>query len=636
LALRTTNYQDQMTSSLSVTPDELVLAFPYDKQQVAEVRRIPRSKWDPVRKVWTAPLASLQPAIAFAQKWGFAIDEDLVKIDLPRSSVKSEVKIADSAVHIYVPYDRVAVAAVKHIPGVKRDHEAQAWSAPLSSLTAALKFADDFNLNVPDEIRSLENEDMQRSTGLKALSAAKSGEMLVGSIPLRPHQRAAVEYVLATRRTFVCDDMGLGKSITSIASVEAASAYPAVVACPPNLTLNWQAEYARWLPERNVAVVRNRKDFPTGYDVVIVGHSNLDHYQNELKGHAAYIFDESHAFKNFDAKRTKAAVKIAKKAPVVLCLTGTPITNRPAEFAPQLQILGRLEDFGGKIGYWRYYCAGFKDQWNRWNISGASHLDELNERLRGACMVRRRKEDVLDDLPPVLHNRQIIEVGLTEYRKAEADIVRYVTERARQIADELGVSPGAAAVRAKMAAESQEHLVRISVLRRLAAQAKFDAVVEMVDELREEGRKVVLAAHHRDVVSALADRFGGLRIQGGMTTDEVEAHKARFQTDPSADVITISMEAAKTGHTLTAAADVVFVELPWTPADVDQTYSRCHRIGQKGTVTAHYVLAADTIDMRIYDLIEQKRDVVDAATDGLEVEASVPLAMALIDDFCRF
>jgi SNF2 family DNA or RNA helicase len=625
-----------MPSTLAATTSELIFDFPYNKQQVAEVKRVPKAKWDPVRRVWAAPLASLQPAITFARKWGFDIDPDLQTLDIPSGAPKSEVQVIDGLIHIHVPYDRVAVTAVKHIPGVKRDPEAQAWVAPVTSLTAALKFADDFSLDVPTHLRDMEEQGSTEANRLMALSSSRSGDIAVGDIPLRPHQRAAVEYALATGRTFICDDMGLGKSITSIAAVEAAGAYPAVVMCPPNLTLNWKAEYERWLPTRNVAVVRNRKDFPEGYDVVVVGHSNIDHYQDQLKGHRGYILDESHAFKNFDAKRTKAAVKITKKAPMVLCLTGTPITNRPAEFAPQLQILGRLEDFGGKIGYWRYYCAGFKDQWNRWNISGAAHLDELNDRLRGSCMVRRRKEDVLDDLPPVLHNRQIIEVSLGEYRKAEADIVKYVTERAKEIAAELGVSPGAAAVRAKMAAESQEHLVRISVLRRLAAQAKFDAVVEMVDELRDEGRKVVLAAHHRDVVSALADRFGGLRIQGGMTTDEVEAHKARFQTDPSADVITISMEAAKTGHTLTAAADVVFVELPWTPADVDQTYSRCHRIGQKGTVTAHYVLAADTIDMRIYDLIEQKRDVVDAATDGLEVEASVPLAMALIDDFCRF
>ena len=615
--------------TLTLTTTHLELDFPYDKQQVAEVKKVPGSRWDPVARIWTAPLTSSAPALDFARRWDFHIDPELARLEIPDGAPLRQLTLVDGDVHIHVPYDRVAVAAVKQIPGVKRDPEAQAWVAPRSSLSSAVKFADDFELDVAEELRDAAERTSGRALELLDLSSAKSDTLEVGEIPLRPHQRAAVRYVLETRRTFVCDDMGLGKSITAIAALEAAQQYPAVVTCPPNLTLNWEAEYKKWLPSRRVAVVRNRKEFPSDYDVVVVGHSNLHHYQKELAGHAGYVLDESHAFKNFDAQRTKAAVKMAKGAEFVICLTGTPITNRPAEFAPQLQILGRLDDFGGKVGYWRYYCAGFKDQWNRWNISGARHLDELNDKLRGSCMVRRRKEDVLEELPPVLHNRQLVEVPLGEYRKAEADIVRYVMERAKEIAAELGVSPGAAAVRAKLAAESQEHLVRISVLRRLAAQAKFDQVVEVVEELRDEGRKVVLAAHHRDVVGALADRFGGLRIQGGMKLEEVEAHKSRFQSDPAADVMTISMEAAKTGHTLTAAADVVFVELPWTPADVDQTYSRCHRIGQLGTVTAHYLLAAGTIDETIYELIESKRGVVDAATDGTSGEA---LAVSVLLD----
>ena len=620
-------------STLSLTTDQLILDFPYDKTQVAEVKKIPGSRWDPVRRIWTAPLSSSAPAISFAKRWKFHIDPDLLAVELPANSPQRRIEVDKDNVLIYVPYDRVAVAAVKTIPGVRRDPNQQAWVAPESSLPSAIKYADDFNLDVPEVLRSRAANASSRAAELRDLSSAKVGELEVGGIPLRDHQRAAVEYVLKTKRTFICDDMGLGKSITAIAAVEAAEAYPVVVTCPPNLTLNWKAEYQKWLPSRRVEVVRNRKDFPTDYDVLVVGHSNLSHWQKELAGHAAYVLDESHAFKNFDTQRTRAASKITKKCPYIICLTGTPITNRPAEFAPQLQILRRLEEFGGKVGYWRYYCAGYKDQWNRWNVSGAAHLDELNEKLRSTCMVRRRKEDVLHDLPPVLHNRQIIEVPLGEYRKAESDIIKYVAERAKEIALELGVSPGAAAVRARLAAEAQEHLVRISVLRRLAALAKFDAVVDVVEELRAEGRKVVLAAHHRDVVGGLADRFGGLRIQGGMKLEEVEAHKSRFQTDPSADVITLSMEAAKTGHTLTAAADVVFVELPWTPADVDQTYSRCHRIGQLGTVTAHYLLAAGTIDETIYELIEAKRDVVDAATDGLAVDAGVSMAGALLREF---
>jgi len=107
-----------------------------------------------------------------------------------------------------------------------------------------------------------------------------------------------------------------------------------------------------------------------------------------------------------------------------------------------------------------------------------------------------------------------------------------------------------------------------------------------------------------------------LKIQGGMSVEEVEEAKHKFQTDPKCQVITLSIQAAKTGHTLTAAQDIIFVELPWTPADVDQTYSRLHRMGQKGSVTATYALCGGTIDEEIYSLIASKRTVVNTAVDG--------------------
>ena len=132
----------------------------------------------------------------------------------------------------------------------------------------------------------------------------------------------------------------------------------------------------------------------------------------------------------------------------------------------------------------------------------------------------------------------------------------------------------------------------------------------------------------------LANKFGNLRIQGGMDVADVEIQKKKFQELSAAEapVIVLSIQAAKTGHTLTAAQEVLFVELPWTPADVDQTYSRCHRLGQKGSVTATYMLASGTLDEEIYSLIERKRGVVNAAVDGgvAEVESVSQLVMSLL------
>jgi SWI/SNF-related matrix-associated actin-dependent regulator 1 of chromatin subfamily A len=100
-------------------------------------------------------------------------------------------------------------------------------------------------------------------------------------------------------------------------------------------------------------------------------------------------------------------------------------------------------------------------------------------------------------------------------------------------------------------------------------------------------------------------------------------------------VIVLSIQAAKTGHTLTAAQDVLFMELPWTPADVDQTYSRCHRLGQKGSVTATYLLCEGTVDELMYDLIAAKRSVVDVATDGGIVDGGESVGQALVGLFTQ-
>jgi SNF2 family DNA or RNA helicase len=528
-------------------------------------------------------------------------------------------------------FDPVMVRAVKRIPSVTWDATSKAWVAPAASIAEAVEWADMFSAHVDDDTRRRMSDITGQREELIRQSRETDADVKVGDIPLLPYQRAGVKYAANARRCFIADDMGLGKTIQAIATVEALGTYPACVVCPPTLVLNWANEYAKWLPNLTVATVKNRKDFPTdGYDVLVVGYSNIKAWERELAGFRSYIFDESHYCKSPDAQRTKAAKKIAKSAPkdgVVLCLTGTPVTNKPAEYAAQLDILGKLTDFGGKWGFYRRYCNAFRDRFGQWNIDGHSNLDELNDRLRGNCYIRRTKDQVLDELPPVRHHELLVDgtaAGMKEYRKADADIVKYLMERAREIAEELGESPGSAAVRAKMRAQSSEHLVRIGVLRKLAARAKMPAVTELVESYLAEGKKVVLAAHHREIVDELASKYGNLKIQGGMKVEEVETHQDRFQTLPTEDAPTIvlSIQAAKTGHTLTAAQDVVFVELPWTPADIDQTYSRCHRLGQAGSVTATYVLCADTIDEEIYGIITRKRGVVTQAIEGGEMLAT--------------
>lgn len=614
-----------MTGQLLLGSDHLIAVFPYDKSIVTKVKSIKGSVWDNTSKTWKIPLLQYSLAVAIALELNWWVSPEVATLQIPTTQTDS-MTVSKNKVHLLFGYDPVKVRAVKRIPGITWDTKTSAWVAPLSSLSECAEWAKQFSIHVDEDTEAQIAHIIATRNELIEQSRLTEADIDVAGLPLLAYQRAGVKYASSAKRCFIADDMGLGKTLQAIATLEnVPNSYPAVVVCPPTLVLNWKKEYEKWLPNRKVSTVKNRSEFPEdGYDVVVVGYSNIHAWTNRLQKHRSYVFDESHYCKSPDAQRTKAAVKIARSAPddgIVLCLTGTPVTNRPNEYASQLDMLGKLADFGGKWGFYRRYCNAFRDRFGQWNISGHSNLDELNDRLRGNCYIRRTKEQVLEELPPVRHNRIIVEgseSGLKEYRKAEDDIVKYMVERAKQIALELGEPPGSAAVRARMKAERNEHLVRIGVLRKLAARAKMSAVTEWIDSRIEAGNKVVVAAHHREIVDELASKYGNLKIQGGMDVVDVERNKQMFQEQsPSeAPVIVLSIQAAKTGHTLTASQDVLFVEMPWTPSDVDQTYSRCHRLGQKGSVTATYMLCQGTIDEKIYDVIEEKRSVVNAATEG--------------------
>jgi len=613
---------------LFLADDHLVATSPYDREEVEQIKAIKGAKWDKVAKAWRIPMASVVEARDFGQQHGFIIDPQVLTFDLPQKlNPTFGVTLEKDFIYMSFAYDPVKVKAVKAIPSVTWHAKTMAWRAPVGSIAECIEWAEKFNQQVPPNMSQLASQLKETHDESVQQSRSVDADIEVAGLPLLPYQKAGVKYASAAKRCFIADDMGLGKTLQAIATLEnTPDSYPAVVVCPPNLVLNWQKEYGKWTPERKVVTVSDRKTFPEhkDFDVLVIGYSNISHWQKQIKDFKSFVFDESHYLKSPTSQRTKAAIKIARTAPqdgIILCLTGTPVTNRPAEYASQLDVLGKLDTFGGLWGFYRRYCGAFRDRFGQWNISGNSNLDELNEKLRGNCYIRRTKDQVLKDLPPVRHSNIIVAgspAQMVEYRKAERDIVEYLVERAKQIALELGASPGSAAVVARIKAESNEHLVRISVLRKLAAKAKMDAVIEFIESHIEAGLKVVVAAHHREIVDELANKFGGLKIQGGMLVSDVEDAKSRFQEEPIADapVIVLSIQAAKTGHTLTASQDVLFVELPWTPADVDQTYSRCHRLGQKGSVTATYLLCEETVDEEIYNLISRKRSVVDAATDG--------------------
>ncbi len=500
----------------------------------------------------------------------------------PRRAVQHE--------HARIPAIRADPFCVQELDGLLSEHDI--WIEPEA-------------LELLQEVR----EQHARAAGLVALSEATDAHLDVPRLggELKPFQRAGVSYLLSQRRAFLADEQGLGKTIEALAALEADDAYPAVVVCPASLKLNWLRELEHWLPHRTAQVLAGTgAEQPlASRDITIVNYDIVAARLDALCALAplALVLDESHYCKNAGAKRTQAVQRLSAAMPregLVLALTGTPVMNRPAELIAQMRILGRLGDFGTGT----QFGARFR---------GADAHLRLHWHLRARCFVRRLKVDVLPQLPA--KTRAIVPVELDnepEYRLAERDVVAWLQSQPLDLR-ELGVKV-AAALRA-------ERLVRLNALKLLAARGKLHAARTWIHDFCSSGERLVVFAHHREIQHALLEHFpNALHILGEDSPSARDAALRAFQApdDASNQLIICSMEVAGQGITLTRSSNVVFLELGWTPAKHDQAEDRCHRIGQQDAVNASYLLAAHTVDETISTLLERKRAVIGAVTDGRE------------------
>jgi SWI/SNF-related matrix-associated actin-dependent regulator of chromatin subfamily A-like protein 1 len=450
-------------------------------------------------------------------------------------------------------------------------------------------------------------EQHARAAGVVALSAAHDAALSVRGLcgELKPFQRAGVRYALSQRRTFLADEQGLGKTVQALAAMEADGAYPALVVCPASLKLLWLRELGRWLPHRAGHVLRgNGPDaVAADADVVIANYDILHARLAQLQALAprALVIDESHHCKNPAAKRTQAVQRLAAEVPrdgLVLALSGTPVVNRASELTSQLRILGRLQEFGSG--------ARLAER-----FQGADAHARLHWHLRARCFARRLKADVLPQLPA--KTRAVVPVEIdneAQYRLAERDLIAWLREQPLDLR-ELDARV-AAALRA-------ERLVRLNALKLLAARGKLGAALRWIHDFHVTGERLVVFAHHREILRAVLERFpAALHVLGEDSADARERAVQAFQLPDSASnrLIVCSIEVAGQGITLTRASSVVFLELGWTPARHEQAEDRCHRIGQRDAVNATYLLAAGTVDEAIAELLERKRGVIGAVTDG--------------------
>lgn len=495
----------------------------------------------------------------------------------------------------------------RHVPkgaGFRWDHvKKRWWTVDVICAEKLSRYADEATAKRLDEALEKHEADVEAS---RATETDMEIPAPVG-LEYRGFQKAAIAYCVKHKRALNASEMGLGKSVETIGVINADPTIKRVlVICPATLKLNWKYEAGKWLVRpMSVGVANAGGEWP-GTDIVIINYAILDRWPEikETKWDLVVV-DESQATKNRKTKRAKLVRAIAKDVPRVLLLTGTPILNRPVELFNQINILdpkswGSWWDFTGR------YCGRRDTQWGL-DVSGATRLDELSERLAGTVMVRHLKKDVLTELPPKI--RQVIEIsnGVREDRSG-------LEKLKVAIADTEGADGYEAAVN-----RLKEHgavFAEITRIRHETALKKVPYVIKHVEGLLETTEKICVWAHHHDVIFALMDglrEYGAVKLDGRDSQKERAKAIDRFQNDPGIRVFIGGIQAAGVGITLTAASTAVFAELDWTPAVISQCEDRQHRLGQTDSVIIHHVVVDNSIDAQLAKTIVRKQKIIDAA-----------------------
>jgi len=638
--------------------------FSYDPGLVSAIKGVPTSRWNASDKYWTVAPKGAKQLTSFADINNFrrtdaaakklTADCELFDNEDMDNDVDGYLKLDGDIIRVFFDYDADAVSAIKGVSGRKfrdDDRRGKHWTVPVSDDDSIIRFAESFGYVVPGSVRSaIDNYHKEAQQRLQASKSDTTDFRIdgIGSDDLEPYpfQWSGAEYLVDAERAILGEVMGTGKTIQAAIFMAAIDDFPALVVCPASIKLNWKRELERWVPGISVQVLEGLdaevfKDVDVvvaNYDIIIKreykdddGNKRVDDriFKQLVDRFNVVVADESHMVKNPKAKRAKALQRIAKNARYRLLMTGTAVTNRPSELISQLRIIDRLSDLGGWFSFAKNFCDAYKGRFG-WDLSGAKNLDVLNRELRKTCYVRREREDVLSELPSKTRSVVLMDIdNMSEYRRAEEDLIEWLREQAyneREFLESIAhlPSPERKRKRAEYAnskaekARRAEVLVRINALKKLAARGKVSYAKEWIQNVLDQGEKLVLFAWHKEIVSEIAKKFDAPSITGDTPGTARQEYVDRFQEDPECNLIVLNIAAGGVGITLTAAANVAFLEQAWTPADHDQAEDRCLRIGQDRPVTAWYLLGDGTIDMSIHDLIEKKRSVVDMTNTGKE------------------
>lgn len=440
---------------------------------------------------------------------------------------------------------------------------------------------------------------------------------MIKNIELYDYQKDGVSFIDNTcGRCILGDDMGLGKTIQSISWCEK-NDKKALIICPASLKYNWLDEIKKYTNSNVIFIDRKKfKKVSSKYRYMIISYASsnflvnrIEHkskngriYRIEYKpnsillemiynGYNTIILDECHYIKNAKSIRSKTCICMSKQMRYIIMLSGTSIKSRPIEFFTQLNLVSPVI-FGN---FWRYakkYCKPYNNGFG-WVFKGATNLDDLHNKIK-SCYLRRRKQDVLKDLPD--KTRQTIYFDMEDMKEYN------------KLIDEIRDLDG-----------YQHQLGPLSKLKSLLALLMSHNTINFIDDvLNGTDSKILVFTSYLDPMREIYNKYKKLSViyHGNMSLKQKKEAEEKFKNDGKIKLFIGIIRAAGLGLNLQVADKVIFNDVEWTPADNFQAEDRVYRIGQKNNVNVYYSGFKNTYHEILFDIIEKKSKILKQVLDG--------------------
>ncbi len=510
-------------------------------------------------------------------------------------------------------FDKDIVKVVRDIPGRKFIFKSKVWTVPIiraeQAITALKVFDPEIDPLLLKEIKARKKTDSDLD-----IIRAQDDVNIKFPTPLFPYQKIGVTFMLKCKNCIMADEPGMGKTIQSITTAEAAKAKKILIFCPSILKENWAEEVKKWTKKTSVIIAGTPKQRQSKWQLDRNYYiSNYEQLLRDLEDMQKIdwdfiIADEATRISNPRSKSGRFIKKI--KAKNKIALTGTPINNRPDD-------LWNIADFirPGELGsFW-----SFRDQYcvvNNWGgVAGYKNLNELRQRIQ-RIMIRRRKEDVLKELPPKLYTDIHCDLNRAERN--------YYNQIKNEIASDL--------LKGEKIDNALVKMVRLKQLTgsaellgsEITKSSKMEALQELLGEVIVDGNKVIVFTQFAKMAKIITRDLSGydpLLISGEVPEEERQKLVHEFNNGEKNKVMVMT-EAGAFGLNLQRANYVIHYDLSWSLSKMVQREDRAHRVGQKKNVTIYTMMARDTIDEYIRSVIYAKKKISNFLIDTRdEIEA---------------